>query len=88
MFAAKDEKSVTNDWRMLPWCLMQDEQSQQNVTLLQQSNLDPARSPQEMYLPTSNYAAMHVWTEILRGPWFDQIWADFEGEKEEGTSHC
>lgn len=62
--------------------------SQQNIMLLQQSNLDPAQSPQEMYLPTSNYAAMHVWTEILRGPWFGQIWADFEGEKEEGTSHC
>lgn len=41
---------------------------QQNVMLLQQSNLDPAQSVQEMYQPTSNCAAMHVWTEILPGP--------------------
>lgn len=39
---------------------MDEEQSQQNVMLLQQSNLDPAQSPQEMYQPTSNCAAMHV----------------------------
>lgn len=68
MFAAKDEKCVTNDWWILLWCLMDEEQSQQNVMLLQQSNLDPAQSPQEMYQPTSNCAAMHVWTEILQGP--------------------
>lgn len=65
MFAAKDETNVTNDWWILPWWLMEEEQLQQNVMLLQQSNPDPARRPQEMYQPTSNCAAVHVWTEIL-----------------------
>lgn len=68
---------------------MEEQPSQQKIMLLWQSNLDTAQSPQEIYLPTSNRsAAMHVWTEILWGPSFGQIWAGFEGKKEEGTSHC
>lgn len=47
---------------------MEEEQSQQNVMLLQQSNLDPVQRPQAMYQPTSNCAAVQVGTEILRGP--------------------